>query len=212
MNLSGFGEYGKDDEGGYAEAMDELRRLLTDVHESAVKAARQEVGISQSRLALKTGYSQPHLSDIETGRRPLTSGAARKIATVLGVEARELEAAQVLVNLKSLGDDLDAEVLLHSIMYLQERLPENSEHAEELLQTLLDLLEARVAELQTTRDTAGVAMKSKEQPRRDRDGRRKNKPYSPPEPAHQEPEGAPRRDSRGRRLYKINDPRNWRQS
>ncbi|MFC8717491.1 helix-turn-helix domain-containing protein [Kitasatospora sp. NPDC057198] len=48
-----------------------------------LRRTREELGISQSQLAARTGYSPGHISSVETGRKPPTLPLARKFDQVL---------------------------------------------------------------------------------------------------------------------------------
>lgn len=57
---------------------------------SPVRIARLALGIPQSALAVRTGFSQTLISTIETGRRSLDAEAARRVAPSLGCSADDL--------------------------------------------------------------------------------------------------------------------------
>lgn len=223
MDFSGFGLYGKEGGAGFEGALEDLRRLLADIPDSGLKAAREKAGLSQSAVALKSRISQPHVSDIENGHRALTDDAARRIGAALGVAPEHLEAVETMAQLKYLAtksrEGLDPRLLMDAALYLEERLPQNT-FREELLDVLMTMLEEAIAEwrkgLETDEAEMRVATKSRQEgPRRDAYGRRINKPNAPqplrdPYAATTETEpdeDGPRRDAQGRRLRKPNDPR-----
>lgn len=55
-----------------------------------VKALRQELGMSQTQLAVLTGTQCSAISSLERGHRPLTIKNAKKIARALQVDYRVL--------------------------------------------------------------------------------------------------------------------------
>lgn len=57
--------------------MDQNRETLE--FQSRLVSERQSRGISQSRLAYAIGVTQPHMSYIEQGKRPLTNERCRMI-------------------------------------------------------------------------------------------------------------------------------------
>jgi transcriptional regulator with XRE-family HTH domain len=56
----------------------------------AVKARRQELGVTQETLANDTGIHQRYLSNVETGKRNPSYGSLRRLAAGLGLSASEL--------------------------------------------------------------------------------------------------------------------------
>jgi transcriptional regulator with XRE-family HTH domain len=56
----------------------------------AVKARRQEVGITQETLANDTDLHQRWISNVETGKRNPSYGSLRRLADGLGLSASEL--------------------------------------------------------------------------------------------------------------------------
>jgi DNA-binding XRE family transcriptional regulator len=59
--------------------------------ERRIKAIRQWRNVTQAQLASAVGITQGHLSDLETGRRSVTAGAADAIARTLDVPPGWLE-------------------------------------------------------------------------------------------------------------------------
>ena len=55
------------------------------VNGHALRAIRERSGLSVSALARQAGTSQPHLSNIEGGRRSASPALVRKLAEVLKV-------------------------------------------------------------------------------------------------------------------------------
>ncbi len=56
----------------------------------AVKARRQEVGLTQEALANETELHQRWISNVETGKRNPSYGSLRRLATGLGLSASDL--------------------------------------------------------------------------------------------------------------------------
>jgi transcriptional regulator with XRE-family HTH domain len=56
----------------------------------AVKARRQEIGITQEALANDTGLHQRWISNVETGKRNPSYASLRRLAAGLGLSASEL--------------------------------------------------------------------------------------------------------------------------
>ncbi|MFW5728598.1 MAG: helix-turn-helix domain-containing protein, partial [Spirochaetota bacterium] len=61
------------------------QRLLNTLARN-VKAAREEIGYSQIRLAEKADLSRGHINDIEQGRKGVTLESLQNLACALGVE------------------------------------------------------------------------------------------------------------------------------
>lgn len=181
-----------------------LRSLLRDAPRSALKAARNAAGLSQSELAREAGIAQTQYADIEGGRRNLTPAMAKRLAAAMKsleptlavgaagdltgptLTGENLEAAHLIGGVKRLAADdpdaLSAEVLVELIRWLDARLPE-TEGAGDLLDALLSLLDERVKayrEQRALEKPAKVATKSAQRaPDRDAFGRRRNKPNRP---------------------------------
>jgi len=143
-----------------------------------------------SHVALKAGITPAELSRFESGDRPLTPAAARKLAPVLGVSEEELWTAEHVSSLRraALKGTLDPTTLLNKIMELAYALPDSKQAerlAEMLLSVLGEALEKDDAEAQgrkgasTATGVPTAALKSDEARRPDRDamGRRRSKPY-----------------------------------
>lgn len=56
----------------------------------AVKARRDELGLTQEQLALRGGLQQKWISNVETGKRDLMYSSLRRLAPVLDLTAAEL--------------------------------------------------------------------------------------------------------------------------
>jgi transcriptional regulator with XRE-family HTH domain len=56
----------------------------------AVKARRQEVGLTQEQLANETELHQRWISNVETGKRNPSYGSLRRLAAGLGLATSEL--------------------------------------------------------------------------------------------------------------------------
>lgn len=56
----------------------------------AVKARREELGLTQEQLANDSGLHQRWVSNIETGKRNPSYGSLRRLAEGLGLSASEL--------------------------------------------------------------------------------------------------------------------------
>jgi ribosome-binding protein aMBF1 (putative translation factor) len=67
---------------------DELRRILDD--ESPVKVWREKRGLSQRALAEQAGVSPSYLAEIETGKKPGSADALRKLSRVLAIPMENL--------------------------------------------------------------------------------------------------------------------------
>lgn len=70
-------------------AIDSYRYLdlpsVMEVNHHALRVIRERSGISVSELARRAGMSQPHLSNIETGKRSASPAAVRQLADALRV-------------------------------------------------------------------------------------------------------------------------------
>jgi transcriptional regulator with XRE-family HTH domain len=56
----------------------------------AAKARRQELGITQEELSLRSELHQRWISNVETGKRNPSYGSLRRLAAGLGLTASEL--------------------------------------------------------------------------------------------------------------------------
>lgn len=56
----------------------------------AVKARRDELGLTQEQLALRGGLQQKWISNIETAKRDVMYSSLRRLAPVLGLTTAEL--------------------------------------------------------------------------------------------------------------------------
>ena len=57
---------------------------------AALRGYRYREALTQAQLAAKIGVSKQRISDLETGRRPIGPKTARRLAEVLGLDARRL--------------------------------------------------------------------------------------------------------------------------
>ncbi len=64
------------------------RRILDD--ESPVKVWREKRGLSQRKLAELAGVSPSYLAEIETGKRPGSADALRKLSRALAIPMENL--------------------------------------------------------------------------------------------------------------------------
>jgi transcriptional regulator with XRE-family HTH domain len=60
---------------------------------AAVRARRQELGLIQEQLSLRSDLHQRWISNVETGRRNASYGSLRKLAAALELSASQLVAA-----------------------------------------------------------------------------------------------------------------------
>jgi len=97
---------------------------------SQIKTFRQRLGISQSELARRAGYSHEFISQIERGLKSPSIKALRKIAVSLGV------APSMLMETRSLPDYPAEEKLRHEVRLLIDELPADK------LKIIFDLLNA----------------------------------------------------------------------
>jgi ribosome-binding protein aMBF1 (putative translation factor) len=67
---------------------EEMRRILAD--ESPVKVWREKRGLSQRDLAEKAEVSASYLAEIETGKKPGSAEALRKLSRVLVIPMENL--------------------------------------------------------------------------------------------------------------------------
>jgi ribosome-binding protein aMBF1 (putative translation factor) len=67
----------------------ETRRLLDG--ENSVKLWREKRGFSQRALASEAKIGSSYLAEIETGRKPGSDAAYRKLAEILGVSPNDLD-------------------------------------------------------------------------------------------------------------------------
>lgn len=72
---------------------EETQRLLDG--ENPVKVWREKRGISQRALATKAEVGNSYLAEIETGRKPGSRAALRKIAAALEVHPEDLDPVSV---------------------------------------------------------------------------------------------------------------------
>lgn len=67
---------------------DELKRILAD--ESPVKVWREKRGLTQRELAAQAEVSPSYLAEIETGKKPGSAAALRKLSRVLAIPMENL--------------------------------------------------------------------------------------------------------------------------
>lgn len=74
----------------------------------AVKARREELGLTQEQVALRGDLQQRWISNVETGKRDLRYSSLRRLAPLL-----ELTTAELMVRVEAreqmLGDDAEQE-------------------------------------------------------------------------------------------------------
>ena len=63
-------------------------RIAAGVH--PVRVWREYRGMTASNLAMESGIAQSYLSDIETGKKPGSAKALKRIATALGIAVDDL--------------------------------------------------------------------------------------------------------------------------
>jgi DNA-binding XRE family transcriptional regulator len=56
----------------------------------SLRGLRYREGLTQQQLAERTGISRRHISEMETGKRPVGKQSARKLAEILGTDYRML--------------------------------------------------------------------------------------------------------------------------
>ncbi len=59
---------------------------------AAVRARREELGLTQEQLRLESGIHQRYISNVETGKRNPSYGSLRRIAEALQMRTSELVA------------------------------------------------------------------------------------------------------------------------
>jgi ribosome-binding protein aMBF1 (putative translation factor) len=67
---------------------DEMKRILDD--ESPVKVWREKRGLTQRELAERAAVSSSYLAEIETGKKPGSAAALRKLSRVLAIPMENL--------------------------------------------------------------------------------------------------------------------------
>lgn len=110
-----------------------------DVPPSALKTLRGSR--HQTEIALKSGVSQAHISELETGKKWLTPRVSAKLAPVLGCETEELLATERVSALKRMADGghLDPDRLVVTIMDLAFVLPD-ARVSDDLIDSMLAVL------------------------------------------------------------------------
>lgn len=118
-----FRSYG----GGEREALLEVlrSRLAGEVPTSAVKARREELGMSQHDLARASGVSQPVISRIEAGGRLPTNAQAGKLGVALkmGRDDLGLEESLSLMRRLAVKGKLPSEAAVDVALHLLETQP-----------------------------------------------------------------------------------------
>ncbi len=75
----------------------------------AVKARRDELGLTQEQLALRGGLQQKWISNVETGKRDLMYSSLRRLAPVLDLTTAQLiERAEAGERDFDVADDRDS--------------------------------------------------------------------------------------------------------
>jgi ribosome-binding protein aMBF1 (putative translation factor) len=74
---------------------DEVRRILDD--ESPVKVWREKRELSQRELGEQAGVSSSYLAEIETGKKPGSAEALRKLSRVLAIPMENLVSGPALI-------------------------------------------------------------------------------------------------------------------
>jgi ribosome-binding protein aMBF1 (putative translation factor) len=74
---------------------DEVRRILDD--ESPVKVWREKRGLSQRELGEQAGVSSSYLAEIETGKKPGSAEALRKLSRELAIPMENLVSGPPLI-------------------------------------------------------------------------------------------------------------------
>jgi ribosome-binding protein aMBF1 (putative translation factor) len=74
---------------------DEVRRILDD--ESPVKVWREKRELSQRELGEQAGVSSSYLAEIETGKKPGSAEALRKLPRVLAIPMENLVSGPALI-------------------------------------------------------------------------------------------------------------------
>ena len=72
----------------WAEAFPELEEEEKNLPGLMLREARKRLGLKQRDVATKTGIPQPHLLQMEKGKRPIGEQNAKKLAHVLNVGYR----------------------------------------------------------------------------------------------------------------------------
>jgi transcriptional regulator with XRE-family HTH domain len=70
----------------------------------AVKARREELGLTQEQVALRGDLQQKWISNIETGKRDLQYSSLRRLAPLLELSAAELMERAEARELQALGE------------------------------------------------------------------------------------------------------------
>jgi transcriptional regulator with XRE-family HTH domain len=75
----------------------------------AVKARRQELGLTQEQLSNETDLHQRWISNVETGKRNLSYGSLRRLAAGL-----ELSASQLIAHAEQIESDPTGKTAIRS--------------------------------------------------------------------------------------------------
>lgn len=188
----------------YKERDGRLKRLRASpsgekIPESAIKARREELGMSQHELARASGLSQPVISRIEAGTQLLMAAASQKLGAALKRKPHDLGLAENLSLMRRLAvkGRLDSKAAVSIALHLLQTQPE-SEAGRRVNDAAIAAM-ADIAEAAAENYVGGkVALKI-----RDERGRQIDDPLSLKK-RRDEPLGS-RRDVRGRRV-KLNLP------
>ena len=63
--------------------------MITESVGKRIRFLRNQCGLSQEKLALKTGIDRTYLAGIETGKRNATVVSLERILTALGISVRD---------------------------------------------------------------------------------------------------------------------------
>ena len=61
------------------------KNVLMDINHAALKVIRERSGLTRTALAEAAGIKQPHLSNIEAGRRTCSPSLAKALAEALNI-------------------------------------------------------------------------------------------------------------------------------
>lgn len=142
--------------------------------------------LTQRGLSVASGVAQGHISDLEAGRARLTSDVAKRLAPALKSSPEELVYSAYLNELEvsALRGRVDPQNLLDQARRMAEDLPAG-EVADSLIDALYEVIRVAVEHYDPLEAEPSAALKSQQEP--------------------------PRRDGRGVRLSKPNDPHDGRQ-
>lgn len=131
---------------------------------------RENVGISKTELAKKSGLSQAYISDLEHGKKNPTINSLSKICDILGVSLVEFfSMKQEIDSLPPKIKDFVSKKENHGIIYLIMQMRENEISEELMVAWLKDLLATIEAERKKYSNRVGVIVMPGQQPGRDYD-------------------------------------------